>query len=223
MGWRKREGLDVKMAVAALQNADAVCFDVDSTVVRTEGMDMLASCFGVYREVANLTKLAMGGSMPFQELMQPTREGIERCLKRERPRLTGGIERLVRRLQKRGTDVYLVSGGFDVMVEPVAALLNIPKENIIANTILFDEEGHYRDFDRAAPSSRNDGKQAAVAELKVSHGYNTMVILGDGASDMAARPPADAFIGYGGVEVRPQVQAGADWFVRSWRDVLAIL
>jgi phosphoserine phosphatase len=45
-------------------------------------------------------------------------------------------------------------------------------------------------------------------------------MVGDGATDMQAKPPADAFIGYGGIAVRPAVAAGADWFVRSFDEVL---
>lgn len=48
---------------------------------------------------------------------------------------------LVERLHKQGTRVYLVTGGFRVIVEPIAKGLNIPIENIYANEILFDEEG----------------------------------------------------------------------------------
>ena len=38
---------------------------------------------------------------------------------------------------------------------------------------------------------------------------------------MQAKPPADAFVGYGGVVVRDAVKKGADWFVHSFDDVLA--
>ena len=32
--------------------------------------------------------------------------------------------------------MFLVSGGFRVIIEPIAKLLNIPSENVYANTIL---------------------------------------------------------------------------------------
>lgn len=49
-----------------------------------------------------------------------------------------------------------------------------------------------------------------------------MVVVGDGATDLEARPPADLFVGYGGVCVRPSVEAGADLFVRSFAELLAL-
>lgn len=38
-------------------------------------------------------------------------------------------------------------------------------------------------------------------------------MIGDGATDLQAKPPADLFIGYGGVVAREAVKQGADLFV----------
>ena len=42
-------------------------------------------------------------------------------------------------------------------------------------------------------------------------------MIGDGVTDMQARPPADLFIGFGGVVVRESVKQGADWFVTDFK------
>lgn len=214
-----------------LRQADAVCFDVDSTVVTTEGIDLLARCHGVEAAVASLTTSAMEGHVKFEdamaarlELMQPSRASLERCVKREGVlQLSDGVAAVVARLHERGTHVYLVSGGFRVMVEPVGALLGIPNDRIFANTIVFNPDGSYANFDRAEPTSRDGGKAAVFESLRKGFGYATMVMVGDGATDMQARPPADAFIGYGGVVVRKKVAEGADWFVTDFQDLLAAL
>lgn len=39
------------------------------------------------------------------------------------------------------------------------------------------------------------------------------VVIGDGVTDMQARPPAQLFIGYGGVVQREPVMEGADLYV----------
>lgn len=49
-----------------------------------------------------------------------------------------GIAELVQELQKRQTAVYLVSGGFRAIINPIAEILKIPLENVYANTILHD-------------------------------------------------------------------------------------
>ena len=50
--------------------------------------------------------------------------------------LGAGIPELVKLLQSRGKDVFLVSGGFRVIIEPIAEILQIPVSNVFANTIL---------------------------------------------------------------------------------------
>ena len=50
--------------------ADAVCFDVDSTLVTIEGLDSLAEYCGVGEEVKQWTKRAMGGNVTFQDSLQ---------------------------------------------------------------------------------------------------------------------------------------------------------
>ena len=48
-------------------------------------------------------------------------------------------------------------------------------------------------------------------------------MVGDGATDAQAKPPADAFVGFGGVVARSAVREKADWFVTDFADVVAAL
>ena len=102
------------------------------------------------------------------------------------------------------------------MIYPIADILRIPSHRVYANTILFDGEGAYAGFDTNEFTSRDGGKPAVIQRLKNAHGYSTVVMVGDGATDMQAKPPADAFIGFGGVIERSAVKAGADWFVTDF-------
>ena len=49
-------------------------------------------------------------------------------------------------LQDKGITVYLVSGGFRQIIEYFADYLAIPKSNIFANRLLFNEEGIFYFF-----------------------------------------------------------------------------
>jgi len=224
-------GNEIPTAMEALVNADCVCFDVDSTVVNEEGIDVLADYLGQGEAVANLTKQAMEGGMKFQDalaarlqLLQPAKASIEDCL-RERPlELTSGVAELISTFHDAGKDVYLVSGGFRIMIEPLAEILNIPKTNIVANTIFFDEEGKYKGFDAEEPTSQDMGKPKALQQIQDANiNYKTMVMIGDGATDAQAKPPAAAFIGFGGVVVRETVKAQSDWFVTDFQDLIRLL
>lgn len=204
------------------QTADAVCFDVDSTVCIDEGIDELADFCGAGEAVAAWTMRAMGGSVSFQDalaarlnIFKPSAGDVASFLANNPPRLSPGIKELVKKIRSRGAAVYLISGGFRQMIEPVAELLDIPKEQVFANRILFHEDGSYAGFDESEPTSRSGGKALAIEKLKRAHGYTTLVMIGDGATDLEARRDggADIFIGYGGVQARQKVVDGADWFV----------
>ena len=158
-------GNSVEAAMECLAKADAVCFDVDSTVIAEEGIDVLAAYLGKGDAVAALTKKAMEGSTKFQDalnerlgIMEPSEEQIFNCLKENPLELSPGIDSLVEALHDAGIDVYLVSGGFRIMIEPVARNLCIAKTNIYANTILFDAQGNYAGFDVNEPTSADMGK-----------------------------------------------------------------
>ncbi|CAM9487744.1 unnamed protein product [Ascophyllum nodosum] len=173
---------------------------------------------------------AMGGSMPFQDalkarldLMRPSKKTVELCLEKHPPRLSPGVSELVSHLHGRGVAVYLVSGGFRAMIEPVADRLSIPRGNIFANTLLFDADtGEYRGFDPDEPTSKDGGKPMVVGMLMKKFDYGSVVMIGDGATDMQAKPPAEAFIGYGGVSVRDAVREGADWFVTDFAPLIEV-
>ena len=127
---------------------------------------------------------------------------------------------------ENGTHVYLVSGGFRIMIEPVAKTLSISKDNIVANTIFFDEDsesGEYSGFCREEPTSADMGKPKAVKMLKDEHGYETVVMVGDGATDAQAKPPADAFIGFGGVAIRDAVREKACWYVYDFQGMIDVV
>ena len=223
-------GLDVGKATTALRRAEAVCFDVDSTVIPEEGVDVLADFKDQGEAVAELTRQAMEGSVDFRtaldqrlSLIQPTKQDFDVLLKQHPVVLSPGVQELIDLLHARGTHVYLVSGGFRQMINSVAEATNIPYNRIYANNILFGENGKYAGFDKTEPTSSDGGKAAVISMLKEVHGYQTVVMVGDGATDMQAAPPADAFIGYGGTAVRENVMAGADLFVVEFEDIMRLL
>ena len=112
------------------------------------------------------------------------------------------------------------------MIEPIADQVGVSKDMIYANTFLFNDDGSFKEHLKTEPTSRAGGKAKVVADLKAQHGYKTVVMVGDGATDMEARDiegGADAFIGFGGIAEREKVKNGADWFVYDFKDMTACL
>ncbi|KPI95676.1 PREDICTED: phosphoserine phosphatase isoform X2 [Papilio xuthus] len=212
------------------RTADCVCFDVDSTVIRDEGIDELARFCGKGDEVKRLTAEAMGGSMTFQEalkkrldIIRPSVNQIRQFIATFPINLTPGITQLVKALQDRGVTVYLVSGGFRCLIDPVAELLNIPVSHVYANRLKFFFNGEYAGFDENEPTSRSGGKGLVIRRLKEQHGYQRLVMIGDGATDAEASPPADGFIGFGGNVIREEVRKKAAWYVTDFQELLTSL
>lgn len=214
-----------------LGGAEAVCLDVDSTVTMGEGIDDLAAHAGRAQQVALLTQQAMGGSVGFREalrqrldIIRPSRQLVESLLLKNPPQLTPGVDTFIDKLQRRGKAVYLVSGGFREMIRPIADKLHIPSDtNVFANRLLFDdgtESGQFLGFDESEPTSESGGKRKVLELLKRKYGYKRMVMIGDGVTDLEARPPAEVVIGFGGNVVREKVVADADFFVYSFGDLI---
>merc|ERR1719499_1408299 len=115
-----------------------------------------------------------------------TKEGLEWCVKIHLPWWSRGVRKVVKMFHKQGTDVYLVSGGFKNMLYPLALELHIPQKNVYANEVLFDDAGNYAGFDRSNPTAASGGKPKVLRMMTRKYGYSTMIMFGDGATDMDA-------------------------------------
>lgn len=141
-------GKQVEAAAQIIQSTQVVCFDVDSTVITEEGIDELARFCGKGEEVARLTKEAMQGSMTFQDalkrrldIINPSQQQIREFIKTKPATLSLGVKEFIEYLRNKGIEIYLVSGGFDCLIEPVAVELGIPLRNVFANKLLFSFQG----------------------------------------------------------------------------------
>ncbi|XP_050421040.1 phosphoserine phosphatase isoform X2 [Adelges cooleyi] len=209
------------------QEADAVCFDVDSTVIQEEAIDELAKFCNKGPEVEKLTSSAMSGGMDFRQalaarlqIIQPSLQQIRDFIREHPFSLTAGIKTLVERLQQKNVPVYLVSGGFRGLIGPIAIELGVPLQHIYANKLKFFMSGEYAGFDEKEPTSKNGGKAEVITLLKEKHGYSKLVMVGDGITDLEACPPADAFIGFGGNKAREEVKSKSKWFVESFQELI---
>ncbi|KAI5721772.1 hypothetical protein M8J77_025516 [Diaphorina citri] len=208
------------------RSADAVCFDVDSTLFTTEAIDELADYLNKQDDVKNVTKQAMSGQVGLRpallarlDIMKPSLSTMRRFIEERPAMLSPGVEDLIQCLHKNNVHVYLISGGFRSVIMPKAKELGIPPENIFANRLMFYFDGTYAGLDLNEPTSDNFGKAKVIESLKAKFGYKTVVMVGDGITDMEAAPPADICIGYGGNVVRPQVKSTADWFVMDFKEL----
>lgn len=196
-------------------------FDVDSTLVTIEGIDVLA---GGNREIAKLTSAAMNGEAPLDEvyarrleIIRPARSAVAALADQYLGSLVDGAEGVIATLRERGHVLHLVTAGIEQAIAPLAERLGI--RNVHAVRLMFDENGNYADFDRRSLLARAGGKELVVRAVR-ARSKGGAAMIGDGASDLEAKPAVDLFIGFGGVAERPRVRENADVFVTDLRDVL---
>jgi phosphoserine phosphatase len=204
---------------------DLAFFDVDSTLVSIEGIDILGEGNA---EVAELTKAAMEGTVPLDqvygrrlEIIRPSRDSVERLAEEYKASLVEGASDLIDVLRNEGVTIYLVTAGIAQAVVPLALTLGISASQVRAVALVFDESGQYIDFDRRSMLTKPRGKEIVVRDIRArSHGR--AVLIGDGVSDLEAKEAVDLFIGYGGVAVRNLVRDGAHSYVTD-RDLRSLI
>ena len=118
-------GVDIAVESAGLRRRAKrlVVLDVDSTLIRDEGIDVLAERAGVGGKVAAITERAMAGELDFAASLRERvallagLPEIEVEAARDALRLTPGARTFVRTLRKLGYAVGVVSGGFTVFTD----------------------------------------------------------------------------------------------------------
>ena len=196
-----------------------IFFDCDSTLTTLEGIDELAEASGVSDKIQKLTQSAMNGQVSLEdvysqrlEMIQPSRNAINRLGQRYVENLVTGARNTLQVLQKIGKDVHIISGGILQAVEYLGLELAIPKKNIHAVEIFFDDIDNYLHFDSNNPLSKTNGK--GMVCMKNAHvDSSDIAIIGDGVTDLEASQFGIYVIGFGGVQRRKVVEKFADTYI----------
>lgn len=214
---------------------DDVFFDCDSTLSTVEGIDELARLKGVEARIVELTNAAMDGRIPLQEvyaerlrLLSPTRADMRVVEDAYKHTTVPDARETIEALHACGRRVFIVSGGLADAVTGFGLWLGVPRERIHAVGLSYNQlSGRWWEYQRCAdgnpeetylvydesPLTQQHGKVDVIRRLR-EHGRRAMLV-GDGASDLAAAHAVDVFVGFGGVVARPVVAANAPVFLRS--------
>jgi phosphoserine phosphatase len=212
-----------------------VFFDCDSTLTTIEGIDVLADYAGKKWRVEVLTKAAMDGHLDLGEVygkrlqaVRPTREQIRSIRQAYKRNIVEDATAVIQTLQALGHKVYIISGGLEEPVQEFGIFLGVPKENIRAVGINYNElSGHwweanlphnegniqYLTYEEGALSI-SDGKAQIVTDL-LGKQKGRSLLIGDGNSDLLASKAVDLFVGYGGIVERERVFAEAPIYIST--------
>lgn len=197
---------------------DVICFDCDSTLSRVEGIDELARRSGLFEQVAALTDAAMNGELALEDvyanrldLIKPDKAAIDWLAELYIAEMVEGVSETIKTLQANNKLIHIISGGLRQAILPLAEQLGIPEEHVHAVDVLFDEDGNYQDFARHSPLAVSGGKARICRRLRMHH--SSLVMIGDGKTDLEAKLSGAYMIGFGGVVRRPVVEEQADSYV----------
>ena len=187
-----------------------VVFDVDSTLIEDEVIELLAEAAGKRAEVAEVTDRAMRGELDFADSLRErvaTLAGLPETVisaTMERIRVTRGAAKLIAAVHAKGGKVAAVSGGFSQLLEPLAKQLNIDfwRANIleINDGVLSGKvSGNIIDREAKAQALRE-----WAADLNLSLAQT--IAVGDGANDLSMMQIAGLSVAF---NAKPKVRDAA--------------
>ncbi len=169
-------------------NRRLIVFDMDSTLIEAEVIDLLAQAHGVGPRVAAITEQAMRGELDFnQSLTQRLAmlKGLDESALAEialQLPLMAGAERLIKTLKSFGYRTAIISGGFTYFARHLQTMLGIDHAyanelEIVAGQLTGRVLGTVVDGQRKAELLRQIAAAEGVSLAQV-------IAVGDGANDL---------------------------------------
>ena len=203
-----------------------VIFDVDSTLIEDEVIELLAEAAGKREQVAEVTERAMRGELDFAESLRArvsTLAGLPASVIEDtyaRINVTRGAKQLIDHIHATGGKVAAVSGGFSQLLQPLAARLDIDfwKANdleIVNGLLTGRVSGAIVDRDAKAASL-----QVWSAELKIP--MQKTIAVGDGANDLGMMEIAGLSVAF---NAKPKVKEAAQLVIsaNNLEELVAVL
>lgn len=210
--------------------------DFDSTFTQVEALDELARISlenhpdreKIYQQIEDYTNLAMDGKISFREslagrvqLLQANKTHLDKLVQQLKKKVSRSFERNKEFFKDNTETVLIVSGGFKEFITPVVTPYHIVKENIYANTFIFDEKGNIIGYDEENPLSEEGGKVKLLQELKLD---GRIFGIGDGYSDFQLKESGmiEKFFAFTENIARKSVTEKADHITPSFDEFLYV-
>ncbi len=203
--------IDIVVQPRAFRRKKLFLADMDSTMIGQECVDELADFAGLKAHVAAITERAMRGEIAFEPalrervaLLKGLSVGVVDEVLKSRITLTPGGRELVATMRAHGAWTCLISGGFTLFTNAVAAMVGFQENR--ANELRV-EDGKLTG-EVAEPILGRAAKLATLIELTESFDLDDIdtLVVGDGANDLGMIEHAGLGVAY---RAKPAVAAAA--------------
>ncbi len=211
--------------------------DFDSTFIRDETLDEIANLLlssnriskNTQEKITKITNQAMNGELDFRQalkkrvkLLNIHKNDINQVILALSDRISVSFIQNKDYIQAIAKSIYIVSGGFKEIIEPIVKGYGIPSKNIFANEFMYDNNDYINGINEEALLSHSDGKIRAVKTLNLSDGG---YVIGDGSTDLEIKAVEGikAFICFTENIDRKSVSSKADYIASSFYEVIKII
>lgn len=204
-------GVDVVVQREAWRRKKLIVADMDSTMITIECIDELADYAGIKPQIAEVTERAMRGELDFEAALDArvallkglSADAIDRC-HAERVRIMPGAKALVRTMVAHGARAVLVSGGFTVFADKVAAEIGF--QRALSNTLGIEGGALTGAVARPIVGAHTKLETLVAERDALDLAPEQVLAVGDGANDIPMIQAAGLGVAY---RAKPKTAAAA--------------
>jgi phosphoserine phosphatase len=196
------ENVDVNIVKTEARRKKLLIADMDSTIITSESLDDLAKTAGFGDSVAAITKRSIAGEIDFSEALidrvkllagQPA-ELLDTLL--DQVVITAGAVNLVKTMRAHGAKCYLVSGGFDFLLDHISNICGF--DGYHGNHMIVDDNVIKGEI--SPPILDRGAKAKYLRHYCKSLGIDSVdtASIGDGANDLEMLAHSDMGVAYHG-------------------------